>query len=389
MFALVIRTCAWDEIPLGDNVEMGTSRSLARPLGDARLGWREPWLSAPSRESEEEESPFHVLCSCCLMFTGVSLSFTSILLLKRLELCMGCNLELCFFPHGQCFDVHTTWEVNTAALGQGSFPRGREEEDSSTGGKQGCVLQIKTVCTSVLEKTLSKHLWGDWYHFCAIKGVRHFAGNEGLLCFMEEMGLCRSKPAGQSWTVLLPPASFQCWWRMWRDPHHWALLGLTRGVCGLKNLLLCLFSLSYAEKKSQTASSTAVFRALRKVMKGRQWRVLSQSPVPCGGGVLGFSSKAEEFACPFQRTSVHTSSELTAVIPSSCWKIEHSSCYFSWFFSSVLLKAMQKDTTSCISTVWAHECVQWIQVLYSWPWRQFLLQFTWHGLFWLLAATYG
>lgn len=54
-----------------------------------------------------------------------------------------------------------------AALGPGAFPRGREGEDSSTGGRPGRVLQIKTVCTSVLEKTLPKHLWAD---FCAVKG---------------------------------------------------------------------------------------------------------------------------------------------------------------------------------------------------------------------------
>lgn len=172
---------------------MGTSRSLASPLG-VRSGWRKSWLPALSRESKEGEFPFQVLCSCCLMFTGVLLS---LLLLRRLKLCLGCNLELCFVLHGQCFHLHTTWEVSTApaALGQGAFPRGRDGEGSSTGGRLGWVLQIKTVCTSVLEKTLPKHLWADFY---VVKGVRHFAGNEGALCFMEEMALCRSKPAGQS-----------------------------------------------------------------------------------------------------------------------------------------------------------------------------------------------
>lgn len=75
------------------------------PPGVWRVPWvvqgqaGESWLPAPSRESKQEELPFQVLCSCCLMFTGVLLSLTSILLLKRLELCLGCNLELCL--HGQ------------------------------------------------------------------------------------------------------------------------------------------------------------------------------------------------------------------------------------------------------------------------------------------------
>lgn len=178
-----------------------------------RSGWREPQLPAPSRES--------LFCSCCLIFTGVLLSFTSILLLKRLELCLGCNLELCFFLHGCCFDLHTTWEVNTVhrlPWDRDHFQGAGMREDSSTGGKLGWVLQCRIVCTPVLEKTLPKHLWGDWYHFCAVKGFRHFAWNEGPLCFMQERHLCRSKTAGQSWPVLLPPASVWCWWSIWRDP---------------------------------------------------------------------------------------------------------------------------------------------------------------------------
>lgn len=252
---------------------MGTSRSLASPLG-VRSGWRKSWLPALSRESKEGEFPFQVLCSCCLMFTGVLLS---ILLLRRLKLCLGCNLELCFVLHGQCFHLHTTWEVSTApaALGQGAFPRGRDGEGSSTGGRLGWVLQIKTVCSSVLEKTLPKHLWADFY---VVKGVRHFAGNEGAV-FHGGDGSVQVKASWPELPVLLPPASVQCWWSTQRDPHHWALQGWPE-ECALKHWLLCLFLLSYVEKNSQTASSTAVFSVLGKIMKGRQWRILSQNPVP-------------------------------------------------------------------------------------------------------------
>lgn len=55
-----------------------------------------------------------------------------------------------------------------------------------------------------------------------------------------------------------------------------------------------------------------------------------------------------------QLTFVHTSSELAAPIPSSHWKIERFSCYYSWVFSSVLLKALQEITVQlyfhCLSS---------------------------------------
>lgn len=59
-----------------------------------------------------------------------------------------------------------------------------------------------------------------------------------------------------------------------------------------------------------------------------------------------------------QQTFVHTSSELAAPVPSSCWKIGCFSCYFSrvavflfsFFFLSVLLKALRKSQHSHIST---------------------------------------
>lgn len=49
---------------------------------------------------------------------------------------------------------------------------------------------------------------------------------------------------------------------------------------------------------------------------------------------------------------VHTSSDLAAPIPSSHWKIEHFSCYFSWvFFLSSVKSLAEKSQFSCISTV--------------------------------------
>lgn len=123
------------------------------------------------------------------------------------------------------------------------------------------------------------------------EGGQAFCGEWRIspLCWSEEeVGLWRSKPVGQNRLVLLPPASVLHWRSIWRDPLiiRW---GQER-KCILQNWFLCLFPLSSGEVKSHIASSTAVFSVLGKMMEWRQWRVLSQSPIPCSGGLLGFSS---------------------------------------------------------------------------------------------------
>lgn len=49
-----------------------------------------------------------------------------------------------------------------------------------------------------------------------------------------------------------------------------------------------------------------------------------------------------------QLTSVHTSSELAAPVPSSHWKTEHFSCYFSWAFFLSFVKSLAENHSSVV-----------------------------------------
>lgn len=175
MFALVIRTCAWDEIPLGDNVEMGTCRSLAGALSDAGSGWRESWLPAPSRESKEEELPFQVLCSYCLMFTGVLVSSWSLSPAFGFWRGWSCvwdvigNFASSFVVSALLCTLPEQWTQWTpVSLGLWSFPGAREGgllhcwQTRMGSTNQNCL----PICPG--EKTLPKHMCGDWYQFCAV-----------------------------------------------------------------------------------------------------------------------------------------------------------------------------------------------------------------------------
>lgn len=186
---------------------------------------------------------------------------------------------------------------------------------------------------------------------------RESSGEWGIspLSLSEEVGPCRSEPVGQNWPVLLPPAPAPKE-RVGRPADH--PLGLAENVCFAKLIPMSFLIIFWRGRESYSFLQCGVQRSGKDdggeavespVSKSYslRWRFagvffLTQKNLLCGCFKIIFFP---------QLTFVHTSSELAAPIPSSHWKTERFSCYFSCVFFLSFVKSLAENHSSCISTV--------------------------------------